>query len=135
MTRLPSRNARSPGVAVFGRRYHLATVFGFDIGIDASWLLIVVLITWSLAVGWFPAQAPGFSTLTYWIMGVLGALGLFAAVVAHELSHALVARREGVEMRGITLFIFGGVAHMGGEPESPGAEVRVALAGPLASVV
>lgn len=120
---------------MFGRRYHLATMFGFEVGFDASWFFIAVLITWTLATGWFPHVYESLGQFTYWVMGLAGALGLFASIVLHELSHSLVARRHGVEMQGITLFIFGGVAHMGGEPPSPTAELRVAIAGPIASVI
>lgn len=127
--------SRSSGPAIFGRRYSLGSLFGFEIGVDSSWIFIAVLITWSLATGWFPVRHPALSPALYWAMGVVGALGLFASVVLHELSHSLVARRHGMEMRGITLFIFGGVAHMGTEPPTPRAEFLVAIAGPIASLV
>jgi len=120
---------------VFGRSLHLFTVFGFPIRIDASWILIAVLITWSLAGGVFPQFHPGLAPLTYWIMGIFGALGLFASIVVHELAHALVARRCGMRMRGITLFIFGGVAELQDEPPSARAEFMVAIAGPIASIL
>jgi Zn-dependent protease/CBS domain-containing protein len=118
---------------MFGRRFHLFRILGFNVGIDASWFLLAVLITWTLASGLFPMLAPELAPATYWIMGVLGALGLFASVVLHELSHSLVARRHGIEMRGITLFVFGGVAEMTDEPPSPKAEGLMAIAGPIAS--
>lgn len=120
---------------MFGKRFRLFEIFGFEIRIDASWFLLAVLITWSLATGYFPAVVPELSTTAYWWMGAAGALGLFASVVLHELSHSLVARRFGVEMEGITLFIFGGVAEMRDEPPSPKAEAWVAIAGPIASVL
>lgn len=119
---------------MFGKTFDLFTIFGFKIRLDVSWFVVAVLITWSLAAGVFPQLSPGLSTTAYWIMGAAGALLLFASVVAHELSHALVARRFGIEMKGITLFIFGGVAEMSDEPPSPKAEFWVAIAGPIASV-
>lgn len=120
---------------MFGKTIDLFSIFGFKIRLDLSWFVVAVLITWSLAVGYFPHAYEDLSSAAYWTMGVLGALGLFASVVAHELSHAMVARRFGVEMRGITLFIFGGVAEMTEEPPSPKAEFWVAVAGPIASFV
>jgi Zn-dependent protease/CBS domain-containing protein len=118
---------------VFGRRIHLFNVFGFPINLDPSWFLIAVLMTWTLAKSYFPALHPQLDQATYWAMGAAGALGLFVSVVLHELSHALTARRYGVRMRGITLFLFGGVAEMTDEPPSPRSEFWIAIAGPLAS--
>ena len=120
---------------MFGKTFDLFSVFGFKIRLDVSWFVVAVLVAWSLAAQGFPQMVSDLSTTTYWVMGSLGALGLFASVVFHELSHATVARRYGVEMRGITLFIFGGVAEMVDEPPSPKAEFWVAIAGPIASVV
>ncbi|MFP3939205.1 MAG: M50 family metallopeptidase [Acidobacteriota bacterium] len=118
---------------MFGKTIDLFSIFGFKIRLDFSWFIVAILITWSLAVGYFPRAYGDLTTGTYWVMGALGALGLFASVIAHELSHATVARRFGVEMRGITLFIFGGVAEMTDEPPSPKAEFWVAVAGPIMS--
>ena len=120
---------------MFGKRFDLFTLFGFKVRLDLSWFVIAALITWSLAAQAFPQLAPGLGKATYWLMGVAGALGLFASVVAHEVSHALVARRFGMEMRGITLFIFGGVAEMSDEPPSAKAEFWMAIAGPIMSLV
>lgn len=120
---------------MFGKTFDLFSVFGFKIRIDLSWFIIAVLVTWSLAASVFPGFVEGLAPTAYWVMGAAGALGLFASVVAHELSHATVARRYGVEMKGITLFIFGGVAEMTDEPPNPRAEFWVAIAGPIASVV
>jgi len=109
-------------------------MLGFEVRVDASWLLIAFLITWSLAVGVFPNELPGLLTGTYWWMGIAGALGLFGSIVIHEFSHSIVARHYGVPMKGITLFIFGGVAEMEEEPPNPKTEFLMAIAGPLASV-
>ncbi|MES1244953.1 MAG: site-2 protease family protein [Acidobacteriota bacterium] len=118
---------------MFGRSIHLFTVFGFAVRLDPSWFIMAALWTSSLATQVFPAAAGGLPRPVYWGMGVAGTLGLFASVVVHELAHSLVARRFGIGMRGITLFIFGGVAEMGGEPPSPKAELLVAAAGPAMS--
>ena len=119
---------------MFGRRITLFKMLGFEVRVDASWLLIAFLITWSLAVGVFPNELPGLLTGTYWWMGIAGALGLFGSIVIHEFSHSIVARHYGVRMKGITLFIFGGVAEMEEEPPNPKTEFLMAIAGPLASV-
>jgi Zn-dependent protease/CBS domain-containing protein len=118
---------------VFGRSIHLFTIFGFAVRLDPSWFIMAALWTSSLATQLFPASLGGLPRAVYWGMGVAGTLGLFASVVVHELAHSLVARRFGIGMRGITLFIFGGVAEMGGEPPSPKAEFLVAVAGPVMS--
>ena len=119
---------------MFGKRMKLFKLLGFEVKIDASWLVIAVLVTWSLAAGLFPYLYPGMSRETYWTMGVLGALGLFASIVAHEFCHSLVARKVGIPMKGITLFIFGGVAEMGDEPPTARAEFMMAIVGPLSSM-
>ncbi len=119
---------------MFGRKFELFTLFGFKVGIDASWFILAILITWSLATGYFPYALEDLSTRTYWVMGVVGAFGLFVSVVLHEFAHSWVARRNGLPMKGITLFIFGGVAEMTEEPPSPKVEFRVAVAGPIASI-
>lgn len=119
---------------MFGSRITIFKLFGFAVRIDASWLIIAALITWTLAAGLFPAEYPGLPPGTYWAMGVLGAIGLFVSIVVHELSHSLVARRYGLEMKGITLFVFGGVAEMPEEPPDAKTEFLMAVAGPVASV-
>jgi Zn-dependent protease len=109
--------------------------FGFAVRLDPSWFLIATLVTWSLARGLFPSKVPGLAPPMYWMMGVLGALGLFLSIVFHELCHALAGRRFGIRLRGIRLFIFGGVAEIADEPPSPRAEFVVAVVGPLSSLV
>jgi Zn-dependent protease len=120
---------------MFSKRLHLFDLAGFPVRLDLSWFVVFVLLTWSLATGLFPARVDGLSPVTYWAMGAVAALGLFAGVLLHELAHALVARRFGLEMRGITLFIFGGVAELPEEPPSAKAEFFVAVAGPIASAL
>jgi len=113
----------------------LFSLFGFEVRLDASWIIIAVLVTWSLAAGFFPNFYEGLGATTYWVMGVAGAIGLFASIVLHEFGHSVVARGYGLPMNGITLFIFGGVAEMNDEPPSPKAEFWVAVAGPIVSII
>jgi Zn-dependent protease/CBS domain-containing protein len=120
---------------MFGKKIHLFSLFGFKVGLDFTWILLAVLVTWSLATGLFPHYFEGYSTSTYWWMGVAGAVGLFISIVFHEFCHSLVARRFGLPMKGITLFIFGGVAEMDEEPPSAEAEFFMAIAGPISSVI
>lgn len=120
---------------MFGRRINLFKLLGFQVRIDFSWIIIAVLVAWSLSTGFFPFQFKGLSTGIYWIMGIIGAIGLFFSIIVHEFSHSLVARQYGLQMRGITLFIFGGMAEMPDEPASPRAEFMMAVVGPLSSLV
>src|SRR5512135_1812716 len=120
---------------VFGKRITLFRLLGFAVRVDLSWLVLAVLITWSLAVGVFPYYNQGLAPATYWWMGVIGAAGMFFSILFHEFCHSLVARRFGLPMKGITLFIFGGVAEMDDEPRNAGTEFLMAIAGPLSSVV
>lgn len=120
---------------MFGKQIRLFSLFGFEVKIDLSWTIIVVLIVWSLSIGVFPQLYKDLSTRTYWIMGIAGAIGLFLSIILHEFSHSLVARREGMHMKGITLFIFGGVAEMGEEPPSPKSEFLMSVAGPVSSIL
>lgn len=120
---------------MFGKGIKLFKLLGFEVRIDLSWLVLAVLITWSLAQGLFPVYYKNFSPATYWWMGVAGAIGLFLSIVLHELSHSLVAKAYGIPMKGITLFIFGGVSEMSDEPDSAKAEFLMAIAGPASSIV
>ncbi len=120
---------------MFGKAIKLFTVFGFTVRLDLSWLIIMALIIWSLAGAVFPERYEGLHWVTYLVMGLAAALGLFASIVIHELCHSLVARRYGLSMKGITLFLLGGVAEMRDEPPSAKAEFMMAIAGPAASVV
>ncbi len=118
---------------MFGKPLVLFELIGFKVRVDASWLLLALLVTWSLAEGLFPAFHEGLSARTYWSMGIAGMLGLVFSILFHELSHSVVARRFGLPIKGITLFIFGGVAEMEEEPASPKVEFLMAIAGPIAS--
>jgi Zn-dependent protease/predicted transcriptional regulator len=112
----------------------LGRILGIPIRLHASWFLIAALITWSLAVGYFPQTNPGWNSLTYLVVGAVASLLFFASVLLHELGHSVLALREGVPVKSITLFIFGGVAQIGREPPTAGAEFRIAIAGPLTSL-
>jgi len=120
---------------MFGKGVTLLKLFGFEVKIDWSWLILAGLITWTLAQGMFPAQVQGLPGWAYWVMGALGALGILFSIVAHEFSHSLVARRYGIPIRQITLFVFGGVAQMDEESRSPRAELYMAAAGPMTSAL
>jgi Zn-dependent protease len=120
---------------MFGSRLRLFRLLGFEVRLDASWIIIALLIVWSLGAGTFPAQYPALPSWAHWTMAGAGAIGLFLSIVFHELSHSLVARTQGISMRGITLFIFGGVAEMENEPPTARAEFLMAIAGPIASFV
>jgi Zn-dependent protease/CBS domain-containing protein len=111
----------------------IGKIFGIDIYIHISWVIIIVLLTWSLAVGLFPALYHGASIITYWILGFIAAVLLFASVLLHELAHSIVARARGLSVKNITLFFFGGVSNIEKEPGSPGAEFQMAVVGPLTS--
>jgi Zn-dependent protease len=114
--------------------FSLGRIAGIEVGINWSWLVVFVLMVWSLASGVFPAQNEGLSDGAYYAMAVVAALLFFGSLLAHELGHALQARREGMEIDGITLWLFGGVAKFRGMFPSAGAEFRIAIAGPLVSL-
>ncbi len=112
----------------------LGRILGIPIGLDYSWFLIFVLLTWTLAVGYYPAEFPRWPAAQYWLLGAVTAVLLFGSVLLHELGHAVVARRYDIPVRSITLFIFGGVAQIGAEPPSAAAEFWIAVAGPVVSL-
>ena len=119
---------------MFGKRIPLFKLFGLTVNVDLSWFILAVLVSWSLAKSLFPHYYEGFSNETYWWMGIAGAVGLFFSIIFHEVSHSLVARQFGLPMKGITLFIFGGVAEMESQPKSPKVEFLMAIAGPISSI-
>lgn len=114
--------------------FRLAVMMGIPIEIHISWLLIFFLFSISLARGYFPGTISGLTDGAYWAAGVLTTLVVFASVLTHEFGHSLVAIREGIPIKKIVLFIFGGVAQMESEPSSPAAEFRITAAGPLTSL-
>ncbi len=120
---------------MFASTITIARVAGVEIGINWTWIGIFVLILWSLAGVEFPAAAPGRPGWAYAAMGVAATACFFTSLVLHELGHALQARRDGVQIEGITLWLFGGVAKFAGRFPSAGAEFRIAIAGPLVTLV
>lgn len=118
-----------------GSGISIGRLFGVELRLDYSWFVIFALVAWMLAGGHFPMMYQGWSTATYWMVGVLTSLVFFASVVAHELAHSTVSRSVGVPVRSITLFIFGGMASLDREPDRPRDELLIAAAGPVASLV
>ena len=112
----------------------LGKFWGIPIGLHTGWFLIFGLITWSLATGYFPEADPDLLTPIHWALGGITSILFFASVLAHELGHSYLALRNNIPVRGITLFVFGGVAQIEREPESPGVEFRMAIAGPVVSL-
>ena len=112
----------------------LGKIAGIDIYAHLSWFIVLVLLTWSLASGWFVQLFPGWSTATYWITAFISALLLFVCVLLHELAHSLIAQVHGLTVKNITLFIFGGVATIKEEMKRPGIEFQIAVVGPFTSL-
>jgi Zn-dependent protease/predicted transcriptional regulator len=119
---------------MFPNAIRLFELDGLELRVDPSWLVIAALIVWSLATGYFPEVAPGLHDADYVAFATVAMLGLFAALTLHEIAHARVARHYGLRTGAITLFLFGGVAELRDEPQSPAAEFRIAAAGPAASL-
>jgi Zn-dependent protease len=117
-----------PGVTI-------ARPFGIPVRLDASWLVAVVLVSWSLAAGFFPESHPALGPSARWATALAGALGLFLSILIHEFAHALVARRHGLRVASVTLFVFGGVGDLRDEPPTPAAEFWIAVAGPATSAL
>jgi Zn-dependent protease/CBS domain-containing protein len=113
----------------------LGRIAGIRIGLNWTLVVVFALVTLSLAGGELPAQWPGYSTVQYWIAGVVTALAFFASLLAHEMAHATIARRLNVRVDGITLWLFGGVARIRGEDMTARSELRIALAGPALSLL
>jgi Zn-dependent protease len=112
----------------------LGRIMGIPIGLDYSWFLIAVLLTWAFAVSYYPAEFSDWSIALYWVMGAATAIMLFVSVLIHELGHSVIAMGYKIPIRNITFFIFGGVAQIAAEPPSPSAEFWIAIAGPLTSL-
>ena len=111
--------------------FRLGRIAGVPIGLSWTWIPVFGLFVWSLAANVFPSTNPGLATGTYVAMAFAAALAFFGSLLLHELGHALRARRVGVEIEGITLWLLGGVARFRGRFASAGAEFRIAVAGPL----
>ena len=111
----------------------LFTVAGIEVGVHASWLIVFALLTWSLAVGYFPDAVPRLGTTEAWVLAAVAAILFFASVLLHELAHSFMAKARGLPVHSITLFIFGGVSNLGAEAKKPSVEFLVAVVGPLTS--
>lgn len=127
---------------MFGTRWRLVRLLGIPISVDASWLIILALLTLSLAnvfpsllTRYYPGLVAQPSQGLFWLVGLLAACAFFVCILLHELGHAVVARSQSMPIRGITLFLFGGVAEIGDEPPSARAEFLMAVAGPVVSAV
>jgi Zn-dependent protease/CBS domain-containing protein len=115
------------------RSIHLVTIFDIPIEINWTWFVVFFLVTWTLAQSYFPAALPNSPVAVYWMISILAAVLFFVSLLAHELSHSIVAIKNRLPINGITLFIFGGVARMSKEPQTPKVEFIMAAAGPLCS--
>jgi len=117
------------------RPINLFKILGIRISIDYTWFIVFVLFAWSLAYGYYPANIPNLSLSTYIVMGVISSLSLFICVLIHELSHSYTSNRLGLDIKEITLFIFGGMAKLTREPDRAMDELKIAAAGPLAGLI
>ena len=117
-----------------GPSIRLGRIFGVQIGIHPSWFVIFVVLAYAMAAGSLPHVDPGWDEPLYWVTGAAISIFFFVSVLAHELSHAVVARRLGLKVKDITLFVFGGAATLEGDPKRPRDEALIAAAGPLASL-
>src|SRR5665811_1742726 len=115
--------------------FTIGRIAGIRISLNWSWLIIFALIVWSLYANVFPAQDPGLSHATYLIMSLVAAFVFFLSILLHEIGHSIVARRNGMEIEGITLWLFGGVSQFKDKFSSPGSEFRIGIAGPAVYLV
>jgi Zn-dependent protease/CBS domain-containing protein len=134
LSRIPDGDGAKPKGRIVNGNITLGRLGGVEVRINWSWLVIFALIVWSLADGVFPSQNPGLSDGVHLAMAIAAALLFFASLLLHELAHAWQARREGMEIDGITLWLFGGVSQFKTRFPSAGAEFRIAIAGPLVSL-
>lgn len=120
---------------MFARSFRLMSLLGFEVRIDPSWFLIAALIVWSLATGYFPSVLPDATVAAHVVMALVAMFLFFGSLILHELAHSVMAQRFGMRIRGITLFLFGGVAELDAEPDTARAELWTALAGPGMSIL
>jgi Zn-dependent protease len=120
---------------MFRHAIPIGRIFGISIDLDYSWFLIVGLLAWLLAVSYYPAEFHDWSPAEYWITGAITAVLLFVSVLIHELGHSVVAKRFGLSVPRITLFLFGGVSQIAAEPPSADAEFWIAIVGPIVSFI
>jgi Zn-dependent protease/CBS domain-containing protein len=117
-----------------GQSIRIGRIFGVQIGLHPSWFVIVLILTYLMAASQLPKDYRGWGEGLYWVVGAVISILFFASVLAHELSHAVLARRFGLRVRDITLFIFGGAASLEGDPKRPRDEALIAAAGPVTSL-
>ncbi|MFA6170787.1 MAG: site-2 protease family protein [Candidatus Margulisiibacteriota bacterium] len=115
------------------KTFKVLTLFDIPVEINYTWFIVFALVIFTLAGGYFPETDPGLNYPAYLMMAVVSSLLLFTSLLAHEFSHSVVAMRNDLPIHGITLFIFGGIAHLEKEPETPWVEFKMAIAGPLMS--
>ena len=113
----------------------LGRILGIPVGLDYSWFLIFALLTWSLAISYYPAEFRNLPAVEYWVLGAVSAIMLFVSVLLHELGHSIVALRYKIPVRNITLYIFGGISQISAEPPSPSSAFWITIAGPAVSLV
>jgi Zn-dependent protease/CBS domain-containing protein len=114
----------------------LFKLWGIPVEVNMSWLLVLALMTWTFATGYYPSLYPGaFGLLQLWVLGFMTAMLLFLSILMHEFSHSIVASRNGMPIKKITLFMFGGVAQMERDVEKPQSELKTAAAGPAMTVL
>lgn len=130
-----SRRAPAEGVGEVRATLHLGRLWGIRVGLHWSVLAIVVLLVFGIGFAGFPVAYPGYGVAAYLFAGLFAAVAFLVSLLAHEMAHALVARREGQRVEGVTLWMLGGLASLRGQSRSPGAELRVAGVGPLTSVL
>src|SRR5262245_45458789 len=113
--------------------FSLGRIFGIPVFAHYSWLPVFPFYAWAIASGLLPREAPGLSSIQYWLLGLLTTMLLFVSVLAHELAHATMARAEGLGTGNITIYMFGGLATLNGQPAQPSSEFKIAVVGPAAS--
>jgi len=113
----------------------LGRIFGIPVAIDYSWFLIFALLTWTMAVSYYPSEFTDWTNLEYWLVGAVTAILLFGSVLLHELGHSLVALQYRIPVRSIRLYIFGGISQISEEPKSALSELWITIAGPCVSFI
>jgi Zn-dependent protease len=119
---------------MIGQSVKLTRIRGIDVGVHYSWFIVFALITFSLTAR-FASEHPHWALAEHYLVGIATSLLFFSSILVHELAHSFVALAKGIPVRSITLFVFGGVAQIGREPDRPMTEFQIAIAGPLASAL
>jgi len=116
-----------------GRSFQIAKIFGIPFRLDFSWFIIFIFVTLMLSMSFFPDSFKGWHSEYYWIVGIATSLLFFASVIVHELAHSIMSKRTGIQVKSITLFLFGGIAQIGKEATQPKTELVISIAGPASS--